>query len=40
MFVVLQKYKIKLNPIKCTFGVESSKFRGFMVLERGIEANP
>ena len=30
---------MKLNPLKCTFGVGSSKFLGFMVNQRGIEAN-
>ena len=39
-FDVLQKYLMKLNPTKCAFGVESSKFLGFMVNHRGIEANP
>ena len=31
---------MKLNPAKCTFGVESGKFLGFMVNRRGIEVNP
>ena len=31
---------MKLNPSKCTFGVSSGKFLGFMVSQRGIEANP
>ena len=31
---------MKLNPSKCAFGVASGKFLGFMVLQRGIEANP
>ena len=31
---------MKLNPAKCAFGVSSGKFLGFMVNERGIEANP
>ncbi|GKV48858.1 hypothetical protein SLEP1_g55649 [Rubroshorea leprosula] len=31
---------MKLNPAKCTFGVESGKFLGFMVSRRGIEVNP
>ena len=29
-----------LNPTKCAFGVSSGKFLGFMVHQRGIEANP
>ena len=40
MVNVLQKYQMKLNPIKCAFGVRSGKFLGFMVNKRGIEANP
>ena len=39
-FGLLRKYKMKLNPEKCAFGVELSKFLGFMVSHRGIEANP
>ena len=31
---------MKLNPLKCAFGVGSGKFMGFMVNQRGIEANP
>ena len=30
---------MKLNPSKCVFGVTSRKFFGFMVSQRGIEAN-
>ena len=39
-FSALQKYKMKLNPAKCAFGVTSGKFLGFMVSGCGIEANP
>ena len=31
---------MKLNPLKCAFGVGSGKFLGFMVNQRGMEANP
>ena len=31
---------MRLNPSKCVFGVVSGKFLGFMVSQRGIEANP
>jgi len=31
---------MKLNPKKCTFGVRSGKFLGYMIDQRGIEANP
>ena len=30
---------MKLNPCKCAFGVTSGTFLGFMVSQRGIEAN-
>ena len=40
MFKVLCRYQMKLNPLKCPFGVASGKFLGFMVNQRGIEANP
>lgn len=33
------KYKMKLNPAKCAFDIESDKFLGFIVSKRGIEAN-
>ena len=35
----LEQYKMKLNPAKCTFGVSFEKFQGYMILNRGIEAN-
>ena len=31
---------MKLNPAKCAFRVSSGKFLGFIVNNRGIEANP
>jgi len=40
LFVTLAKYHLKLNPEKCVFGVKASKFLGFLLTERGIEANP
>jgi hypothetical protein len=39
-FQVLRRYNMKLNLAKCVFGVSSGKFLGFMVSQRGIEANP
>ena len=39
-FDTLKQYNMRLNPSKCAFGVSSGKFLGFMVLHRGIEANP
>ncbi|XP_058223094.1 uncharacterized protein LOC131332813 [Rhododendron vialii] len=39
-FQVLKKYQLKLNLTKCAFGISLGKFLGFMVSQRGIEANP
>jgi hypothetical protein len=39
-FETLRTHKMKLNPAKCAFSVSSGKFLGFMVSQRGIEANP
>ena len=39
-FGTLRSYNMKLNPSKCAFGVTTGKFLGFMVSQRGIEANP
>jgi hypothetical protein len=30
-FAMLKKYEMKLNPVKCAFGVSSRKFLGYMV---------
>ncbi|XP_034203566.1 uncharacterized protein LOC117618046 [Prunus dulcis] len=40
MFGILKDYRMRLNPKKCAFGVSSGKFLGFMISQRGIEANP
>ena len=37
---VLRKYKLRLNTSKCSFGVGSGKFLGYMVTHKGIEVNP
>ena len=39
-FDTLHSYNMKLNSGKCAFGVTAGKFLGFMVSQRGIEANP
>ena len=39
-FDLLREYGMKLNPLKCAFGVSASRFLGFMVTQRGIKANP
>ena len=35
----LRVYKMMLNPAKCVFGVPAGKLLGFLVSNRGIEAN-
>jgi len=39
-FNSLRKFRWKLNPTKCVFGVPSGKLLGFIVSNRGIETNP
>lgn len=39
-FERLKKYKMRLNPQKCTFGVTARKLLGFMITQRGIEVDP
>ncbi|XP_013617508.1 PREDICTED: uncharacterized protein LOC106324029 [Brassica oleracea var. oleracea] len=39
-FTTLNEFGIKLNPAKCTFGVTSGEFLGYIVTQRGIEASP
>ncbi|KAL6350389.1 hypothetical protein AAG906_004340 [Vitis piasezkii] len=39
-FERIQKFRLRLNPKKCTFGVTSRKLLGHMVSERGIEVDP
>jgi hypothetical protein len=36
----LNRYKLKLNPTKYSFGVSAGQLLGFLVSARGIEANP
>ena len=39
VFNQLKKYQLKMNPLKCAFGVTSGKFLGFIVRHRGIEVD-
>ena len=39
-FENLRRFKWKLNPTKCIFGVPAGKLLGFIVSSQGIEANP
>ena len=38
-FQILREYNMKLNLTKCAFGVSAEKFLGFIINNRGIEAN-
>jgi hypothetical protein len=40
VFNSLRRYRWKLNPKKCVFGVPAGKLLGFIASHRGIEANP
>ncbi|XP_019236645.1 PREDICTED: uncharacterized protein LOC109216878 [Nicotiana attenuata] len=40
VFERLRKFDLKMNPLKCAFGVTSGKFLGFIVRHRGIEVDP
>ena len=40
IFEILRKHKLCLNASKCSFGVGSSKFLGYMVTHQGLEVNP
>ena len=40
IFEILRRHKLCLNASKCSFGVGSGKFLGYMVTYRGIEVNP
>ena len=40
IFEILWKRKLRFNASKCSFGVGSRKFLGYMVTHCGIEVNP
>ena len=33
----MRRYGLKMNPLKCAFGVSAGKFLGFIIHEKGIE---
>lgn len=37
VFELLRRYQLRMNPLKCAFGVISGKFLGFIVRHLGIE---
>ncbi|XP_015969079.1 uncharacterized protein LOC107492551 [Arachis duranensis] len=40
VFASLRQHGMRLNPLKCAFAMEAGKFLGFMITQRGVEANP
>jgi hypothetical protein len=36
----MRRYGLKINPLKCVFGVSTDKFLGFIIREHGIEIDP
>ena len=40
VFERCKKYKLRMNPMKCAFGVSAGKFLGFLVHHRGISVDP
>ncbi|XP_017216818.2 uncharacterized protein LOC108194379 [Daucus carota subsp. sativus] len=39
-FDCIRKNQIRLNPAKCSFGLGGGKFLGYLLTQRGIEADP
>jgi hypothetical protein len=39
-FEKMCRYGLKMNPLKCAFGVSAGKFLGFIVHEKGVEIDP
>ena len=40
VFERCRQYKLRMNPLKCAFGVVAGKFLGFLVHQRGIDVDP
>jgi hypothetical protein len=36
----MRRYRLKINPLKCVFGVSAGKFLGFIIHEHDIEIDP
>ena len=39
-FERMRRYRLKMNPLKCAFGVSAGRFLGFIIHESGIEIDP
>ena len=40
VFERCKKYKLRMNPVKCTFRVSAGKFLGFLIHHKGISVDP
>ena len=40
VFERCRAFKLRMNPLKCAFGVSSGKLLGFLVHNRGIDVDP
>ena len=40
VFERCRTFKLRMNPLKCAFGVSSGKFLGFLVHSKGIDVDP
>ena len=40
VFERCRRYKLRMNPLKCAFGVTVGKFLGFLVHQQGIDVDP
>ncbi|CAL8164311.1 unnamed protein product [Prunus armeniaca] len=38
-FLRMRQHKLKMNPKKCVFGVQTGNFLGFLIHQRGIDKN-
>jgi hypothetical protein len=39
-FERMRRYRLKMNLLKCAFGVSAAKFLGFIIHDKGIEIDP
>ena len=39
-FERMHRYGLKMNPLKCAFGVSARKFLAFIIHDKGIEVDP
>jgi hypothetical protein len=39
-FEKMRRYGLKMNPLKCAFGVSADKFLGFILHEKGVKIDP